>query len=88
MKHFLKAPPLKLFKFTAKGLHRIHHIEAKYKRLPELCHQRCTNIAPLLYTTGQLVNQIPQQYSPINYNSCIGFQLEGTKNIQRETTWL
>jgi len=26
--------------------------------LPELCHQRRMNIAPVLYTTGQLVNQI------------------------------
>jgi len=66
----------------------MYHKEAKYKRLPELCHQRRGRIAPVLYTAGQLVNQIPRQNSPINYTSSIELQLEGIKTIQRESTWL
>ena len=75
-KHCITSPPFKVLKFLAKILHRIYQNEAKYERLPELCHQRRMNIAPVLYTTGQLVNQIPRQNSPINYTSSIELQLE------------
>jgi hypothetical protein len=72
----LTSSPFKVLKFLAKSLHRIYQKEANYDRLPELCHQRRTNIASVLYITGRLVNQIPRQNSPINYTSIIELQLE------------
>jgi len=43
--------------------------------LKSLYSQRRTTVAPVLYTRGQLVNQIPRQNSPMNYTSGIEFQL-------------